>query len=36
VNARVAARLAAFADAARRFAARAGEGHGEDQEGKKT
>ncbi len=36
VNGRVAARLAAFANAARRFAARPGEGNGEDQEGKKT
>ncbi len=35
VNARVAARLAAFANAARQFAARSGEGNGEDLEGKK-
>jgi lon-related putative ATP-dependent protease len=35
VNARVAARLAAFANAARRFAARPGEGNGDDQEGKR-
>jgi predicted ATP-dependent protease len=36
VNARVAARLDAFANAARRFAARPAEGNGDDQEGKKT
>ena len=36
VNGRVAARLAAFADAARKFAAPPGEGSGNDQEGKKT
>ena len=36
VNGRVAARLAAFADAARKFAAPPGEGSGNEQEGKKT
>ena len=35
VNARVAARLEAFAAAARRFALRPGEGNGEGEEGKK-
>ena len=35
VNGRVAARLAAFAAAARRFAARPGEGNGDEQEDKK-
>ena len=36
VNGRVAARLAAFANAARRFAMRSGENDGEHQEGNKT
>ena len=35
VNARVAARLAAFAESARKFAVRPGGGDGDDQEGKK-